>query len=210
MSLAIPIRSTSAFEIGAVCRSLLLGDVSGDAWDAIAEGDCLTVVVADGVGHGKLAHEASSAAVAFFRETLERSPMTKLDVLMRMCNDVLRGTRGAAIGLCRFDPTAGIAAYCGVGNTCFLRYPHRRGLGVSLPGTVGCMMRSVRVFETTILPGDYYAFHTDGVSSSMVLEGYVSLSPQLAAERALSDHGKAIDDATIVMVRYAGWTPPSD
>ncbi len=66
------------------------------------------------------------------------------------------------------------------------------------------MMRSVRVFEADLAVGDVYSFHTDGVASSFALEQYAVLPACEAATRALNDHGKLIDDATVVIVRYRG------
>lgn len=190
------------FEIGAVCRALLPGEPSGDAWEAIASDDCLNVVVVDGVGHGQAAHEAATVAIATTRAMLEREPLAPLGSAMQACHAALRGTRGAAIGLCRFEPARASTSYCGVGNTAFLRYPNRGGLGVSLPGMVGWRMRSVRVFETPLAPGDLYSFHSDGVSSSLALSDYAKLPAQQAAEKALREHGKLTDDAVVLMVRF--------
>jgi hypothetical protein len=191
----------SRFEVGAVCRALSLGEPSGDAWTAI-ESESLTIVAVDGVGHGAPAHEAAVAAIATARASLERDPLAPLDSVMQACHSALRGSRGAAVGLCRFEPERGSASYCGVGNTTFLRYPARSGTGVSLPGIVGWRMRTVRVFDTALAPGDLYAFHSDGIGTGVSLSGYVRLSAQQAAEQVLREHGKISDDALIVVVRF--------
>ncbi len=191
----------SRFEIGSVCRALSLAEPSGDAWTALFS-ECLTIVAVDGVGHGAPAHEAALAAITTARASLERDPLAPLDSVMHACHAALRGTRGAAVGLCRFDPARASASYCGVGNTTFLRHPTRSGTGVSLPGIVGWKMRTVRVFDTTLAPGDLYAFHSDGIASGFSLESYARLPAQQAAEQVLREHGKISDDALIVVVRF--------
>lgn len=194
---------TSCFEIGAVCQSMTVGEPSGDAWTSVESGGCLTVVVVDGVGHGLPAHEAAAAAIVSARAALERDPLSPLPAIMQRCHAALRGTRGAALALCRFEPAHALASYCGIGNTAFLRHPNRTGLGVSLPGIVGWNMRSVRVFDTSLSHGDLFAFHTDGIASEFLLEDYSALPVQKAAEQAIKRHGKLTDDATVVLVRYA-------
>ena len=190
------------FEIGAICRPLLPQEPSGDAFAVIEDADCLTVVIVDGVGHGPLAHTAAHAAVKSIQRTLSRSPRAALGSVLEECHEALRGTQGAAVGLCRFDPRGGSASYLGVGNTTFLRHPNRDGAGVSLPGIVGLRMRTLRAFDTELVSGDLYAFHTDGVARSFTLSDYTQLPLSIAAKQALRNHGKITDDAAILMVRF--------
>ncbi len=197
------------FEIGAACRSLLPQEPSGDAFDAIDDASFLTVVIVDGVGHGPLAHAAARAAVESIRASLGRTPGADLCGVLRECHLALRGTPGAAVGLCRFDPERGNASYVGVGNTSFLRYPNRSGTGVSLPGIVGFRMRTLRTFDTELVGGDLYVFHTDGVSRSLDPSAYARMPLQFAAKQALGEHGKLTDDAAVFMLRFRANSEPS-
>ncbi len=103
--------ASGRFEIGGAGRPLVLGEVSGDAWDTLFEGECLTVVLVDGVGHGKLANAAAVSASSCVRNILEHKPMSSLDSVMRSCDAALRGTRGAALGICRFNPSTSSVSY---------------------------------------------------------------------------------------------------
>lgn len=190
------------FEIGAACRPMVPHEPSGDDYAFIEDGACLTVTIVDGVGHGSLANTAARAAIESVTTALARAPGMELADLMRECHQALRGTQGAAVGICRFDPARSTTSYLGVGNTGFLRHPGRSGPGVSLPGIVGFRMRTLRIFSTDLVPGDIYAFHTDGVSKSFSPADYLAGPVDASARRALAEHGKINDDAAVVLVRF--------
>jgi serine phosphatase RsbU (regulator of sigma subunit) len=189
------------FELGAAARALRDAEISGDAWRGWAEGGCFTLAVIDGVGHGLAANVAAVRAIAAIDRDLSATPLAPLDALMSGCHRELHGTRGAAVSLCRFDPQAGKVSYCGIGNTSFRRHPARSSPGVSLPGVVGYMLRNIRVFEADMLPDDFFCVHTDGLTDAFPLSGYLRLGAQQAADRALQEHRKTTDDATVVMLR---------
>jgi serine/threonine protein phosphatase PrpC len=159
--------------------------------------------VADGLGHGPAAEEASQRAVQHTRELLAEDPRASLEGILRSCHRALAGTRGAALALCRFLPDEGKLRFCGVGNVALSIYPERRGLGISMPGVVGYRMRKVRVFESTLEPGDLVLVYSDGISSRLSLKSLASLPLEQLVERVEADHGKAHDDATVVAVRVA-------
>jgi anti-sigma regulatory factor (Ser/Thr protein kinase) len=99
------------------CRSggvhvALAGEESGDAWTGRWDGGRLTLLLADGLGHGPEAALASSAAVRWLHHHPSRPP----EVLLRELHGELRGTRGAAIGIARYDPWSGRLEFAGIGN----------------------------------------------------------------------------------------------
>ena len=61
-------------EAGAVCLPKHGEEVAGDAWSCTAVDRVVTLLVADGLGHGPLAAEAARAAVAVFHQRLGQSP----------------------------------------------------------------------------------------------------------------------------------------
>ncbi|MFI2642159.1 SpoIIE family protein phosphatase [Streptomyces sp. NPDC018610] len=109
-------------------------DHSGDAWGWVRSGDRLTLMLADGLGHGPEAARASSAAV----EALDRLAHLAPAELLRRLDTVLRGTRGAAVAVAQLDVRAGLLRFAGVGDVgARLREgDHWRPLP-SRPGVVG-------------------------------------------------------------------------
>ncbi len=99
----------------------------------------LAVLVADGLGHGPIAAAASTAAMRAFVGVDGVAPTDAL----RIINDALRPTRGAAIALLRLDASG--AQYAGMGNIAgaILR---RDGISrmVSVAGTAGVTQLKVR------------------------------------------------------------------
>jgi anti-sigma regulatory factor (Ser/Thr protein kinase) len=90
----------------------LAGEDCGDAWSYRWDGGRLTIMLADGLGHGPAAAEASGAAV----DRLHGGPVPAPDVLLRDLHTRLRGSRGAAVGVAQYDPWSGRLLYAGVGN----------------------------------------------------------------------------------------------
>ncbi len=193
---------TESCEIGGVCRPHQACAVAGDAWRVFEDPTGLTVLVVDGVGHGPEAESAAQRAVEVVTSALAASPATGLDGLLQACHVALQGTRGAAVALLRVHAAQARVEFCGVGNVAIQAAPRRKGLGVSLPGTVGYRMRQPVVFASPLAPGDTFSLTTDGISSGFELDELVGVPAESAARSALSRFGKAHDDATAVVVRF--------
>ncbi|MFF7250239.1 SpoIIE family protein phosphatase [Embleya sp. NPDC008237] len=107
---------------------------SGDAWSHTATADSSTVMLADGLGHGPPAAEATDVAVRVLHRHPELAPHDLLETL----DTALRGTRGAAIAIARIDATSGRLTFAGVGNVgARIRTPQGWDHLVSRPGVVG-------------------------------------------------------------------------
>ena len=63
-----------ATAIGAVVKPINGEDVSGDAWACSERNEALTIIVADGLGHGMMAARASAEAISAFRRAEDISP----------------------------------------------------------------------------------------------------------------------------------------
>ncbi|MBQ0826943.1 ATP-binding SpoIIE family protein phosphatase [Streptomyces tagetis] len=136
---------------------------SGDAWAWVRHGDRVTLMLADGLGHGPEAARASSAAVEALRGAAHLGPADAL----RHLDAALSGTRGAAVALAQVDPAAGRLWFAGVGNVC-----GRLGAGgtwrhlVSRPGIVGVHRpATVREEEREWAPDRVLILHSDGLPS---------------------------------------------
>lgn len=150
------------------------------------------LVVVDGLGHGALAAEASSCALA----TIARQPALALDALFEQLDEDLRATRGAALALARIEGAR--LHYAAVGNTRALRW--RNAEAVRLPSQYGIVGdgRPKRLQPVTIdlRADDVLVLFTDGLSESL----HVDHMP-----RDWMDDPGLLCDALM-----AGWAGPAD
>jgi phosphoserine phosphatase RsbX len=164
------------------------------------------IAAIDGVGHGPAALRAARVAV---REA-SRGAEADIAVVTRRCHRALRYTRGAALSLGLVARARGSLTWLGVGNvegrlvraTC-----GGRSVQESLVVAPGLPGRDLPELSPTTLPldhGDLLIFATDGVTQCFADDLDVSGSPAEIAERIMTRHWKADDDALSVVARYLG------
>ena len=85
---------------------------SGDAWACVRTDDHVSLLLADGLGHGEAAAKASGAAVDQLHRWAHLPPADLLGQL----HTALRDTRGAAVAVARLDLAAGRLGFAGIGN----------------------------------------------------------------------------------------------
>lgn len=174
--------------------------VSGDTVVARPLPDGLLVAIVDVLGHGPEAHELTG----FISDFLERAPVGDVGRLMEGLHGHLRGTRGAAAGLCVIDAAAGHADYAGIGNTAIRRFGAAETRLVSQEGVLGQRMRTPKVQRMALSPGDVLVLYTDGVSDRFTHEDYPAIlqhAPEEVARNIVQRFGKGHDDAACVAVR---------
>ncbi|WP_305787811.1 SpoIIE family protein phosphatase [Symbioplanes lichenis] len=176
--------------------------VSGDAY-AIRDLDGRKqVLLADGLGHGRLAHVAAQEAVRVFRSTPAGPPLAVVEALHRTLNH----TRGAALAVAELDPARGVVRCSGLGNisgTVLSPDGTRRGM-VSLPGIAGHQKRQLREYDYPLPPGALVIMHSDGLVDRWTLQGQFGLldhSPQVIAASLLREAGTRRDDAGILVAK---------
>lgn len=178
--------------------------VCGDAWALVGGEAGPTLLVADGLGHGPLAAEASQAAVAALQEKPELAPAEQ----MERVHTALRHTRGAAVAIAAFDLKRREMRYCGVGNIAGAVGDGSSSQHfVSMAGTVGHHVRTPREFTYSLPPNALPVFHSDGVGTRWNLTKYPGLTmkpPMLIAGVLYRDFGRIRDDATVVVLRARG------
>lgn len=189
-----------------VTRPMTGQDVCGDAYAIRNDDGVLTVMLADGLGHGPLAAAASNEAVRAFRGAAPGGPLALLTTVHR----ALSGTRGAAVAVARLD--VGEVRYAGVGNIAgvVLDGAARRGM-ISHPGIAGAQARTLRETVYPLAPGAVVVLHSDGVTDRHDLGTYPGLlarSSLVTASVLLRDFGVRRDDASVVVAR-AGATVPA-
>ena len=199
-----PKRSTSHSGWGAVSVALPGEIVCGDSWSVAANG-VMTFFVADGLGHGQEAANASVEAVRLFHRFNGHRVQTLLDYV----HGGLRATRGAAVSIARFDRATRQVQFAGIGNVAgalVLDAGLRRM--VSMPGTAGHNARKIQAFDYPF-EGGLIVLASDGISTSWNFGRYPGIQsnhPALVAAVLYRDFGRKRDDATVLVGK---WVPSS-
>ncbi|MGW5433960.1 SpoIIE family protein phosphatase [Streptomyces sp. NPDC004059] len=136
---------------------------SGDAWSCARSGSRVTLMLADGLGHGTQAAQASSAAV----DELHRSAHLPPEEILRHMHLALRPTRGAAVAVAQVDTDSGELAFAGVGNIgARLHAGDSWEHLISHPGIVGAQYpATVPAHRLPWRPGGPLVLHSDGLPS---------------------------------------------
>ena len=185
-------------------------EYSGDAWAWVRAGDRVTLMLADGLGHGPEAARASSAAVAALHRWAHLSPAESLGRL----HDALKGTRGAAVALAQLDLSAGRLRFAGIGNVgARLHTGGSWHALLSRPGIVGVHRpATLREEEADWTDDPLLILHTDGLPSRWTPPsgpGLPAADPAVAAAvtiRDASSPARPVRDDTAVAVLTS--TPP--
>ena len=177
--------------------------VSGDGWQVRIDGRKASVVVADGLGHGPYAADASDAALVVFASTATGVPSSTLD-RMHMA---LRSTRGAAVAIAALDDEAGTLSFAGSGNICgrVLNGVEDRTL-MSQHGTVGLQIRRPQDISYAWPDHALLILHSDGIATRWNFAetpGLLQCEPAVVAGWLLREHCRGRDDATVVVLRRA-------
>lgn len=189
-------------DAAAICVARPGESVCGDAW-TIAEREGRAVfALADGLGHGALAHDAAAAAVDAVQRHAALSPAE----IVRMAHDALRSTRGAAFAVLEVAE-GGAVRFAGIGNVSasIVSGDGVRRL-VSMAGTLGHEIRRVQQFSYEWPDGALLVMHSDGLAQHWELGGYPGLArraPALVAGVLLRDFNRGRDDVTVLAARRA-------
>lgn len=206
---------------GAICLPLAGEDECGDAWTIEGDGRNVIMLVADGLGHGPEAAQASRAAVqtvAYAAEQVLRSselqsrsktalPMPAPALLIDDMHRALRATRGAAAAVATFAEGAAGIEFAGIGNISATVFD---GVGrkqlVSHNGIVGHNVRKVQQFSLPWPSQGLFIMCSDGIGTQWDLDLYPGLQfchPALIAGIIYRDFARDRDDATVLVVRHA-------
>jgi anti-sigma regulatory factor (Ser/Thr protein kinase) len=185
-------------------------EYSGDAWAWVRSGDRLTLMLADGLGHGPEAARASSAAVTALHRWAHLTPAESL----RRLHEALKGTRGAAVALAQLDVRGGRLRFAGIGNVgARLRTDGTWRPLLSRPGIVGVHRpATLREEEADWAADRLLVLHTDGLPSRWTPPsdaGLPAADPAVTAALAIRDASspaRPVRDDTAVAVLTP--TPP--
>ncbi|MGI9091164.1 MAG: SpoIIE family protein phosphatase, partial [Gemmatimonadaceae bacterium] len=175
--------------------------VCGDAWAIERDGERAVIMVADGLGHGPAAAEASAEMVRVFRDGPLRGPAAIIDI----GHIALRSTRGAAVAVADIDMQHGTVRFSGVGNisAAILDGGESHSM-MSHNGTVGYEMRKAREVTYAWQEKSLLVMHSDGLHTNWRLDSYPGLAlthPSIVAGVLYRDFTRGRDDVTVLVAR---------
>jgi len=193
------------WEVGGLSVPLEGEDACGDAWDILTEDEDLRLMVADGLGHGPFAEEASREAVAVFRKYPTSSPAA----VMEFAHLALGKTRGAAGAVLRISLSKKEVIGSGIGNIS-MRLSSESGSRslISDNGTLGGRARRAQEARLPWHPDAILVVHSDGLGSQWNLADYPGLAarhPSVVAGLLYRDFQRERDDTTVVVVKEKLW-----
>jgi anti-sigma regulatory factor (Ser/Thr protein kinase) len=179
-------------------------EVCGDSWGSVQIESDVTVMVADGLGHGPEAQTASLEAVRI----LHLNPRLLPGELLERTHQALRSSRGAAVAVARIDTAKQSVIFAGVGNISGQIYAGAEGRQhmVSVNGTAGHQTQRIREFSYAWPANGMLVMHSDGLSTQTGLETHAGLAlrdPTLIAGVLYRDFSRGNDDATVVVAKSA-------
>jgi serine phosphatase RsbU (regulator of sigma subunit) len=178
---------------------------SGDRYVVAPYADGVLVGVVDGMGHGAPAAEAALRATTLLTAFARESPIS----LINRCHQDLRGTRGVVMTLVAFDLRDRTLTWIGVGNVDAMLIhanggAQRRERAVLRGGVIGYQLPALKAEVLPLQRSDTVILTTDGVepeySDDLTLHG----TPQAVADEIMAGHGRATDDALVLVARYQG------
>ena len=193
--------SASKLELGVVSLAMAGEIECGDSWGIADNDQFISILVADGLGHGPLAASASKAAVAAF----VNNPFDRPEEALRAMHRAASGTRGTAAACARLNSAELTIDYAGVGNISGAVVTEARPRGmVSHNGTLGLQVARTQQFQYPMPGGSYVVMHSDGLSSRWSLADYPGLAqrhPAIIAAVLYRDYSRVRDDVTVIVAR---------
>jgi len=191
----------SPFDWGVVCIPAPGETECGDTWRVASDGARLSLMVADGLGHGPFAAVAADAAGAAHGADPWAGPAAVLD----SAHHRMHGTRGGAVAVADLDAGSRAARFAGVGNIAgsIVSGADSRGL-FSHNGTAGVQVRKVQQFDYPWPPAGMLVLHSDGLQSRWSFDAYPGIAtrhPALVAGLLYRDFARGRDDLTVAVVR---------
>jgi hypothetical protein len=124
---------------------------------------------------------------------------------MHRLHSELKGTIGAAAGLCVVDRVTRDVRYIGVGNTVLRTFGSQATRLISTDGIIGGHFRTPAVQTARLNESGTILLYTDGVSDRFEVEQYPQViyhSASAIARKIVDRFGKPYDDATCMAMRY--------
>ncbi|TMW70185.1 PP2C family serine/threonine-protein phosphatase [Alteribacter natronophilus] len=176
---------------------------SGDAYYIAGDEDFVICAIADGLGSGEEAMEASSAVIKCIEEHREES----VEDLMARCNNVLWHTRGAVLTIIKLDLSTREIVYSNVGNIGCIFYPPSGKLVRPIPSR-GYMSGRKHKFKSQRIPyeeGTTFILYSDGLHFDPLFHAYMTAMPstEKAMQQVIDRISDQSDDTTILIGKVA-------
>lgn len=180
-------------------HALYQSPACGDVWHLAIEGQRISALLIDGLGHGEQAEAAARAGEAVFAQ----QPFAALEPLLADMHQAMQGGRGGAVAVAQFDGEQRVD-FAGIGNigAVLLDPAQSRGLA-SHPGIVGVQFRKVHAFSYPQANGQLLVLYSDGLQSRWNLADYPGLihrHPAVIAAVLHRDHCRGRDDVTVLAI----------
>jgi anti-sigma regulatory factor (Ser/Thr protein kinase) len=192
---------TGQVVLGAISLAAPGQVVCGDAWAFAVEGSRAAVMVADGLGHGPDAAEASGKATEVFAENPLMAPRN----LLERVHVRLRSTRGAAVTLMQADIASGTIRTSGAGNVVGRVIS---GIGdrtlLTQHGTAGVTIRTPDEVTSDWPDHALLVVCSDGIETRWkadLLHPVLRHDPVIVAAVLMRHHFRGRDDATVAVLR---------
>jgi len=191
----------AATRVGAVLKPIRGEEVCGDAWAFAQPSGALALIVADGLGHGVMAAQASAEAIAAFRRCVDYAPAT----VLAKVHVSARSTRGSAVAVAYVDPNKAKVRYAGIGNISgVLIGGNKPVLMISHNGTAGYHSPRLQEFEYPLPSPALIIMHSDGLHTSWNLDDYPGLrrrDPSVIAGVLYRDAARNRDDVCVTVAK---------
>ena len=174
----------------------------GDNWCfSEAETGRARLVIADGLGHGPAAAEASRLAVEAFAAHRDRALMPLMEAMHEAC----RPSRGAAVAVAEIDLARETLRYVGVGNIAASILTGGKSTNlVSMNGIVGVRCEKIQEFNYSWPQSSLLVMSSDGLKTQCHLNRYTGLlgkHPALIAGVLYRDCNRGTDDTTVAVIQ---------
>lgn len=179
--------------------------ISGDDAVFFESESTFIAAVADGMGHGPYAREASNRAIEGLSLKLDRS----LAEIVIALNQELSGTHGCAMSIVRFDKNTAVAECVSLGDVHTHLYHLKDAhffTPIPLVLAAGQFQKQrVRVERVQVHPGSLLLMFTDGLKTRTTLKGQLDVlrQPPIAiTEHLLENDSRPDDDALVLVARF--------
>ena len=194
-------QSSSDHAVGAISLAVSGETQCGDAWSVDFTPNRSIYMVADGLGHGPSAAEASREAIRVFQEAPHLSPVR----ILSDAHLALTKTRGAAVAIAEILHDKAVVNYAGVGNIAGAIYDGGKTRSmVSMNGTLGHSVGRIQDFSYSWEKTSSLIMHSDGLATRWNMDQYPGLAarhPALIAGILYRDFCRKRDDVTILISR---------
>ena len=179
--------------------------ISGDDAVFLQSDSGFLAAVADGLGHGPEARQASNRAM----DTLRQKHETDLGQIVAALNEELAGTRGCAICIMRLNENDRMIQCASIGDVRAHLYKLRDAyFFTATPLILGAgplHKPKIRLEKATVEPGAVLIMFTDGLKSRTNLKGQLDVLRQPAisiAQHLLENDSRPDDDALVLAARF--------